>query len=143
MDSQIPPLPPAKKTNWWLLGGGGCLCLIVVGVIGYGTLYFGFSAISKWMKSSESYQMAVTTATNSPEVQAELGTPIQPGMMVQGDINSSASAESANLSFLLKGPKASATVHFAGRKTDGKWDIRDFTVTVWGSGKTITLKPAH
>ncbi len=140
MDSQTPPFPPAKKTNWWLLGCGGCLSLIVLGVIGCGVLFFG---VMKLVKSSEAYQMALSAATNSPEVQAELGAPIQPGMMVQGNVNSNAGTETADLSIPLKGPKASATVHFFGKKADGKWEISDFTVTVAGSGKTISLNPAH
>lgn len=138
--SPIPPIPSARKTNWWLLGCGGCLTLIVLGFLAGGAIFYG---VMKVIKSTEPYQTALAGATNSPEVQAELGTPIQPGFMVQGAVNSNISGgtttETADLTIPLKGPKAAGRVHYAATKSDGKWDVRDFTVTVDGTNKTIPL----
>jgi len=137
-----PPALPAKKTNWWLLGCGGCLGLIVFGMIGAGALFFG---VMKVIKSTEPYQTALTAATNSPEVQAELGTPIKTGFFLQGSVNSNIqngiTTETANLTIPLKGPKASGSLHYAAQKTDAKWTVSDFTVTVEGSEKKIHLGP--
>ena len=135
-----PTTPPEKKTNWWLIGCGGCLGLLLLVILGFGALYFGLTQI---IKSTDPYKIAVDGATRSPEVQAELGTPITPGFFIQGNVNSNISNgvtnETANLTIPLKGPKASGSVHYAATRTDGKWDVRDFSVTVAGSNKTIPV----
>lgn len=135
-----PAVPPVKKTNWWLIGCGGCLSLIVLGIIGCVALFFG---VTKVIKSTEPYKTAVSVATNSPEVQAKLGTPIKPGWMIQGSVNSNISngvnTETANLTIPLKGPKASASLHYAASRNGTKWEVSEFTVTVDGSGETISL----
>ena len=136
MPPPTPEVPPAKKKNWWLIGCGGCLGLIVLGIIAGGALFFG---IVKVIKSTEPYQTAVSVASNSPEVQDKLGTPITPGFMPQGNVNSHNSTETANLTIPLKGPKGSGNVHYAATKEDGKWNVSDFTVTIDGSEEKINL----
>ena len=135
-----PAFPPVKKTNWWLIGCGGCLSLIVLGILGCVAIFFG---VTKVIKSTEPYKRAVSIATNSPEVQAKLGTPIQPGFMIQGSVNSNISngtaTESANLTIPLKGPKGSASLHYAATRNGTNWEVSDFTVTVDGSGEKIPL----
>ena len=138
-----PPTPgpvPTKKTNWWLIGCGGCLGLIVLGLIGGAVLVFG---VTRVIKSTEPYTTAVSAAMNSPAVQARLGTPIQPGFLPQGNVNSHTSngvtTETADLTIPLKGPKASGHVHYAASREGAKWEVRDFTVTVDGTGEQIKL----
>ena len=142
MTTETPPVPPAKKTNWWLIGCGGCLTLIVLGAIGAGAIFFG---VMKVLKSTEPYQTAVAGATHSPEVQAELGTPITTGFLLQGNVNSNTSGgtttEVANLTIPLKGPKASGSLHYAAEKSGTDWQVSDFTVTVDESGKKIHVGP--
>ncbi|MEP6672845.1 MAG: cytochrome c oxidase assembly factor Coa1 family protein [Chthoniobacter sp.] len=142
MDSSTPPVPPAKKTNWWLIGCGGCLGLMVLALIGGGAIFMG---VLKIIKSSGPYQTAVAGATASPEVQAELGTPIEPGFMPQGNVNTNdsggTSTGTADLTIPLKGPKASGSLHYAATKDGGDWVVSDFTVTVEGSGKKIHVGP--
>jgi len=114
--------------------------LILLGVLGCVGLFFG---VTKVIKSTEPYKKAVSIATNSPDVQAKLGTPIQPGFMVQGSVNSNTSDgvtnETVNLTIPLKGPKASASLHYAAVRNGTKWEVSDFTVTVDGSGEKIPL----
>ena len=145
MSSPTPPFPqatPPKPKNWWLIGCSGCLVLIVLGIIAGGAIFYG---VVKVIKSTEPYQTALTAATNSPEVQEELGTPIEPGFMPQGSVNSNSDGgvtiETADLTIPLKGPKASGSVHYAAKKAAGDWEVSDFTVTVEGSGKKIHLSP--
>jgi len=138
-----PPANPAeKKKNWWLIGCGGCLGLIVLGILGSVALFFG---VTKVIKSTGPYKTAVATATNSPEVQAKLGTPITTGMMIQGSVNTNTSngvtTEMANLTIPLKGPKASGSLHYAATKNGATWEVSDFTVTVDGTGEKISLAP--
>jgi hypothetical protein len=141
--SMPPPAPaplPTKNTNWWLIGCGGCLGLIVLGLLGCAALFFG---VTRVIKSTEPYTTAVSAATSSPAAQAKLGTPIQPGFLPQGSVNSNTSngvtTETADLTIPLKGPKASGHVHYAARKDGAKWEVSDFTVTVDGTGEQIKL----
>jgi len=138
MAPPIPPLAPAKQTNWWLIGCGGCLGLTLLGVLGCGLFLFGIVSV---IKSTDPYKTALTAATNSPEVQAELGTPIKAGFLPQGNVNSNFSngvtTETADLTIPLKGPKASGSLHYAASKAGGDWKVSDFTVTVDGSHKQI------
>jgi hypothetical protein len=145
MPPSPPPFPqtaPPKKTNWWLIGCGGCLTLIVLAIIGGGAIFLGVVNV---IKSTEPYKTAVTAATNSPEVQEELGTPIEPGFMPLGSVNTNSAGgvttESADLTIPLKGPKASGSLHYAAKKSVGEWEVSDFTVTVEGSGKKIHVAP--
>ena len=147
MSSPIPPgspgLPPQpKKTNWWLWGCGGCLGLVILGIIGIGVIFWGVMGV---IKGSESYRTAFSAAAKSPEVQAELGTPIEAGFMPQGNVSTNGLGDSAtgnaDLTIPLKGPKGTGSVHYAASKSGGNWDVSDFTVTIDGSGKRITLQP--
>ena len=116
--------------------------MIVLGILGSVALFFG---VTKVIKSTGPYKTAVATATNSPEVQAKLGTPITTGMMIQGSVNTNTSngvtTEMANLTIPLKGPKASGSLHYAATKNGATWEVSDFTVTVDGTGEKISLAP--
>lgn len=124
-----------------MIGGCGCLGMIVLG-IGLATAIFFF--VVNVIKGTEPYQTALMTAASSPDVQAELGTPIKAGFIPQGHVNSNTSngstTETADLTIPLKGPKGSGHVHYAARKSGGDWNVSDFTVTIDGSGTRINLK---
>jgi hypothetical protein len=152
MNPPIPPIPPApgmppfpaappKKSNWWMIGGCGCLGMIVLGIGLAATIFF---FVVNVIKGTEPYQTALTAAANAPEVQAELGTPIEAGFMPQGHVNSNTSngntTETADLTIPLKGPKGSGRVHYSARKSGGDWEVSDWTVTIDGSGNRIDLK---
>lgn len=115
--------------------------MIVLG-IGLATAIFFF--VVNVIKGTEPYQTALTAATSSPDVQAELGTPIEAGFMPQGHVNTNTTngttTETADLTIPLKGPKGSGRVHYAASKSGGDWDVSDFTVTIDGSGTRIDLK---
>lgn len=145
----MPPSPPPfpqdtapKKKNWWLIGCSGCLGLIVLGMIAGGAIFVGVLQV---IKSTEPYKTALAAASGSPEVQEALGTPVAPGFMPVGSVNSNTeggtTVETADLTIPLKGPKASGSVHYAAKKAGGEWEVSDFTVTVEGSGQKIHLGP--
>jgi len=138
-----PPYPGAespKKTNWWLLGCGGCLGLILLAAIGGALLFMG---VLKVVKSSGPYQTAVDLATKSPDVQAELGTPITTGFFPMGNvsthINNGVETGAADLTIPLKGPKDSGSLHYSATNSGKEWKISDFTLTVKSNGKVVPL----
>ena len=114
----VPPAPPASggAKKWVLFGCGGCLGLLVLGgVVVAAIFYFVFGA----MKKSDVYVEAVKRAQNSAEVQAVLGTPIEPGWMISGSFNYENGSGSANFTIPLKGPKGEASVLAVGQKAGG------------------------
>ena len=115
--------------------------MLVLGAVAVAVIFYFVIGV---IKSTGPYQTAVNTAKNSPEVQAELGTPIEPGFMPTGNVNTNTSngtgSGTADLSVPLKGPKGSGKVHYAATKNGDAWEVSDFTVTIDGSGRTIDLQ---
>ena len=139
-----PPMPPSLPTaapasgnkKWILLGCSGCLGLFVIaGIIG-AMMVIG---ITKVIKSTDGYQTALLGAQNSPEVRAELGTPIEAGFMPTGNVNVTNDSGSANLTFSIKGPKGSGAVHYRATRSGGEWHTQQHDVMIDGSGKVIDL----
>ncbi len=114
--------------NWFWVVLVGCLSMAVAAV--------GFIAILVMlvfgvMKSSDVYQDAVARAKASPAVQAALGTPIEEGYLVTGDINVSGASGEANLIVPLSGPKGNGNVFLNATKSAGTWN---FSSLVFESG---------
>ncbi len=110
-----------------LLGGGGCLLGLLVCGGCFGAVFFGvFGAI----KGSEPYTRSLNAVQGSPELQAAIGTPIEPGMMVSGNISVSGDSGEADLSYSVSGPKGSANVNVVGTKTAGVWDYSVMKATL-------------
>ena len=128
--------PPKSKTGCILLGvGGGCLVAVLVcaGLVGLGM--FGiFAAI----KSSEPYAESLQRAQANENVRSELGQPIEPGVMVTGNINLNNNDGVADLNYSIKGPDGTGTVDVSGTKTDGVWSYDKMNVKT-STGKVINL----
>lgn len=116
MNPPTPPPPPAAPpkssgTKWVLWGCGGCLVLaIILAVILGAGGYFGFQKLQEATKNSPAYQEALQRARNSPELQAELGTPIEEGAFSLGNISKTNGHTTIDLGFHVTGPKESAAV---------------------------------
>ncbi|MCC9658871.1 cytochrome c oxidase assembly factor 1 family protein [Rhodopirellula halodulae] len=128
----------AKKSNTGclLLGlGGGCLVVVLIcgGLIGAGI--FGVFAM---IKSSEPYTESLAKAQTNVELQSAIGDPIEPSVLVQGNINLNNDDGKADLNYSVSGPDGSATVHVVGTKTDGNWDYTRMDATT-ADGTTIDL----
>ena len=91
------------------------------------------------IKASDPYKEAVARAQESPAVQAALGTPIQVGVLVQGNLKVENDTGEADLTIPLSGPKGSGTLHVVGTKTAGKWTYTTMDVDVPGSGAHVDL----
>jgi hypothetical protein len=122
--------------NWFWVVPVGCLAPLLC-CCG-GTLLIGVGAMAGF-KATEPYKEAVARAQQSPEVQAALGTPIQVGFLVQGNIKVENDHGEADLTIPLSGPKGSGTLHVVGTKAAGKWTYTTMVVDVPGSGTHIDL----
>jgi hypothetical protein len=131
-------LPPAKSsgTKWVFWGCGGCLGLMLLGGIVMGVIFFGVMSV---IKNTDAYKSAIT-ATTSPEVQAELGTPITPGIFPMGSVNMNNGQGTADLSIPITGPKGAGTIHYKATSNGGSWKVSEFNVVISSDGKVIDLK---
>jgi Cytochrome oxidase complex assembly protein 1 len=130
--------PPPPKSG----GGSGCLkgaligcgVLILLGAAGVaGLVVFVFGAI----KSTHVYTEAVRRAQSNPQVIARLGTPIEPGWWVSGNVNIHNDSGTAQISIPIHGPKVSATIHADAIEENSSWKFTRLVVE--GGGPPIDL----
>jgi Cytochrome oxidase complex assembly protein 1 len=138
------PVQPRPKTwfdrNWkWLVTLLLILAfLIVAGFIA--AVLFGVEALIKNSDPYHPYQLAVRRATESPTVAEKLGTPIQIGWFVSGNINYSGSGANVNLSIPISGPKGRGHIGVVGKEHAKRWTFETLEVDVTGDGEPISLQ---
>ena len=127
------------ERNWkWLAA------VAVLGSLLLFTLFVGgiFLAIFGSMKSSDAYKMAVAKAKANPEVIAALGTPIEEGWFITGNISVNGPSGNAELSIPLQGPNAKGTIFLEAKKSAGQWTFSLLEVEVPGREARIDLLAA-
>lgn len=127
--------PPPSGSSGCLKGALiGCGVLFLLGVAGVAALFFFvFGAI----KSSHVYTEAVHRAQANPQVIARLGTPIEPGWWVSGNVNIKNDSGQAQITIPIHGPKASATIHADAIEENSSWKFTRLVVE--GGGPPIDL----
>ena len=133
--TQLPP-PSWWSRNWkWFvpvcIGGpilvcGGFVTLLVA-------LVFGV------IRNTEVYAQAVYAARTDAQVVAALGTPIEEGFLVSGNIEVSDQSGSADLAIPISGPYGSATIHAVAEKQRGEWFFDNLEVVVDETDERIDL----
>lgn len=123
--------------NWpWVLPVGGCLTLIVLAVMGIGTLFVG---VSKMFTSSAPYEYALSEASNNAEVIAVFGEPIESDGIISGNISLKNNDGEADFSIPIKGPNGVGSITVVGTKTDGEWTYKLLYVTIKETQEQINL----
>ncbi len=124
-------VPPAKKGNkLWVFGGVGCLLasLLCAGAIAYSVYAFSgviAAAFAEITSANDAIQ-------NSPQVQAELGSPLN---LEQGQ--PAQSGQAMIVDGTVSGPDGSGTYRIR-LSTDGTTFTTD-SITVEANGKTIVV----
>ena len=136
-DMDRPPERSWWGRNWkWVVPVGCLVPLLACGGLMAAILMVVFGAL----RSSEVYTEAVARAKANEQVRAQLGEPIQPGFMVNGNIQINNQSGSANLSIPISGPKKSATIYVVATKAAGKWEYTTLEVAPEGSAERINLR---
>ncbi len=134
------PVAPAQKQSgclkWALIGCGAALVLLVAFVAVIVIVVFGA------MKRSDVYREALRRAQNDPAVTAALGTPIEAGFYVTGNVKLDSTGGHATLDFPISGPKGKGVVHAVATKSGTGWDYSELTVTP-ASGPVIRLQTSQ
>jgi len=145
MQMQPPPLPRAlprkKPTTWWQRNWKW---FVPVGCVGLLAIFTGFvvlivTIVFGMMKSSDVYKDALAAARAEPAVEMALGTPIQAGLFVMGNINISGSSGQADLAIPISGPDDEATIYAVAEKSAGRWTFSTLVVEIKTTGEKIDL----
>ena len=129
------PDAPVQQQSWfgrnwkWLVPVGCLVPVLCCGTFG-ATVFFG---VTKAIQSSTAFHEGLTRASANGEVQALLGTPLEPGMTVTGSLNNGVS----NFDAAIKGPKGEGTLHVEGREGGGA--VTFTALEVRAQGKVIDL----
>lgn len=127
-------MEPKKKSPWvWI--GIGC-GIIVAGLVAF-VAVVAFVVFAS-MRKSAPYQEALHRAQNDPRVVAALGSPVNAGLFVSGNIQTQNQDGDAKLDIPISGPKGSATLHVVATKMRGRWYYNQIIVTP-KSGPEIDL----
>ena len=138
---QHSPAPPQGgwwSRNWKWFVPVGCITIVALFLLGIAAIVM---IVFGAMKQSDVYREALERAKASPEVQAALGTPIEEGWWMSGQININNDTGDANINIPISGPKGKGTIHAIATKSGGKWTYSRLDVEVSG-GQTINLLPS-
>ena len=115
--------------------GCGCsLLFIIVFIGGCGSLaYWGFQEL----KQSTPIRKALDVAGSHPEVQKQLGVPLEMTWIFSGSMNFENDDGHANVEIPVAGPKGAGVIHVHGEKRDGEWIFTKMACVVDGSGQVI------
>ena len=129
-----PVVPPSKGSGCWKGVAIGCVALIAAGIVGVaGIIVFVFSVI----KSTWVYTEAMRRAQANPQVVARLGTPIESGWLISGNVNTKNEGGEAHLSIPIHGPRGGATIYLDAFKKSNDWSFTRLEVE--GGGPPIDL----
>ena len=137
----MPPPGMPQRQGWWARNWkwfvpAGCLTLIllfVAFIVGIVMIIFGS------MKQADVYKEAVARAQADPAVVQRLGSPIETGMFLSGNINVNGPSGDAKIAIPIHGPKAKGTVYVEATKRAGKWEYSLMQVAVEGEDTRIDL----
>ena len=123
--SGAPPAPPPQKSGCLKWAAIGCSVILVLGL---GAMIALFVFVFSVIKRSDVYREAYSRSTSDPRVVEVLGTPIEQGWWVSGNVNVDTNGGTANINFPISGPKGKATVHAAATRDTNAWNYSAITV---------------
>lgn len=132
--------PPVKKNwfeqNWkWVVPFGCTGALFFFVAFALAIFFFVVGVI----KTSDVYKQAMIMAVSNQAVADKIGSPIEPGWYLMGDIHVSGPSGNAQISIPIHGPKGSATVYAIATKVAGLWTFSVLEVEITASGERVKL----
>ena len=82
-----------------------------------------FFLVETIFHNSEVFHLAVSTAEANPAIIQTLGTPMETGRFVSGNIAVSNAEGNAELSIPISGRRGHGTIYVEARKSDGTWHM--------------------
>jgi hypothetical protein len=101
---------PWAVAIWGSLQIAGVICLFVFGVMAA-------------MGNSDAAKLALSTARSSTYLTSEIGTLVEPGLFIFGNINVTPTEGQADLRIPISGPHGSGTLYCVSHKAAGVWAL--------------------
>lgn len=138
-----PPLNQAPPPGWWSRNWKWAVPAFVAAFLAMiaGFIFLLFTTIIGFIKSSEPFKEAMSRANASQEVQAALGTPIESGFFVTGNVATTGSGGSAVIFIPISGPKGEGSLHVRASKSAGTWTYTALEAQTPGQPGKIDLRP--
>ncbi len=108
--------------RYWAWGG---LALVIGWILFAMLLVF---IVFATMKQSDAYKNSFAMIQKNPQVIEMLGSPIESGWIVSGNVNTSVGTGSAEISYSISGPKGSADVYVKATKVLDHWEFQRLLV---------------
>jgi hypothetical protein len=122
--------------NWKWFVPVGVLALLL-SCVGAPTLFV--VSVFGIMKSSAAYTESLALVQADPEVREAIGSPVQAGLLVGGNISVEGSSGRADLLYPVSGPEGEAQVYVVAEKSSGQWTFTQLIVEIESTGETIEL----
>jgi|SRR5205085_6833321 len=133
-----PPTQPQKSSGCLKWGLIGCGAIIILGIGCVAAIVlFVFGAI----KSSDVYRGARSRVESDPRVIEALGSPVEAGWWLSGNVNVQNRRGTADFTFPVHGPKSHGTVHAVAAKENDRWNYSELTMTPANGPPIDLLRP--
>jgi hypothetical protein len=91
------------------------------------------------MTSSDVYKEAVAVAKTHPAVVERIGSPIEEGLFITGNINVNGPSGAADIAIPISGPYGEATIYAVATKSAGQWTFSTLVMEVEDTKERIDL----
>jgi hypothetical protein len=135
-----PPLPGKQSGSWWQRNWKWFVPVSLGSIV----VFFSFimlivTFVFGLMKSCDAYKGALAMAQNNPYVQEALGSPIEDGLLVMGNITVNGSSGHADLSIPVSGPHGRGRIFVLATKSAGQWTFQTLVVDIETTNERIDL----
>ena len=117
------------ERNWKWFVPVLVVTVLFVFILSIAGLFFGITSI---MKRSETYQYPMKLVNDNARITELLGSPVESGFMIQGNINISGGSGNSNISIPIKGPKGKGVIYVNAVKKAGVWEYKVLSVCIKG-----------
>jgi hypothetical protein len=133
---------PVQKKGWFTRNWKWFIPLVLLAIALFcaccvGAGLYGFVSL---MKSTPAFTDGLALVQVDPRAQQLLGTPINAGLFVSGEISESGATGTAEISFPVSGPKGSGTVYVTAKKVEGDWIITRLVLVMDGTKEKVVIK---
>jgi hypothetical protein len=129
---------PQKSSGCFKWGCIGCAALLLFGALCIaGVAVFVVSAI----KSSDVYRGAVHRVERDPRVIQSIGSPVESGWWLTGNVHVNERGGDADFTFPVHGPNGRGLVREVANRESGNWIYSELTFTPSNGSPIDLLKP--
>ncbi|MDQ3473974.1 MAG: cytochrome c oxidase assembly factor Coa1 family protein, partial [Acidobacteriota bacterium] len=132
-----PGVPPKKSSCGKIILILGIILVLLLGAVA-ASIYFGYGALEKKLKSSEAYTVAIQTLKDNPEVQEKMGEIQETGFPLGAYTQNSDGSGDAAFVMSVTGSKTTGQYKVEMRRSNSVWKIVKGDVSL-ANGEVIDI----